>query len=264
MPLPVPTTSQSMDHAVAQPQKFTSPISLPERFQKFHLFGHPGSSAGPKRSDRLVRPSSVYSNTSSIEQLQDEEDQGRSGSSAQHTISYVGRRRITGPNGPLNRPQSYGGRPLSIGTFTSTLSSRSYSDDQVDRVNGLHSEPIVRGGLPFNGTATAQVVPSNHSNLSKSWVYTPGTGSESIQNPQEQLAEQLEEQQRQQEQEQPCPLQRIPQQLSHRPSTLSPSSTLVSDNLQEQIEQGSHESLAKSPAPGASVTSSRQDTYQSL
>ncbi|KAG0230956.1 hypothetical protein BGX31_005691 [Mortierella sp. GBA43] len=43
MGLPVPTTSQSMDHAMAQPQRFTSPMSLPERFQKFQMFGQPHS-----------------------------------------------------------------------------------------------------------------------------------------------------------------------------------------------------------------------------
>jgi len=165
-----PTTSQSMDHAVAQPQRITSPVSLPERFQKFNLFTHSGSNTLPRHADRLMRPNSAYSNASSIEQLQDDEDQGGDGSSGQHGISYVGRRRPTGLNGVQVRPQSYGGRPLSGGMFLPTSSSRSYSDEQLD---GLYGRSSI-GGMSFNGSSSP-----SPSRLSKSWLQPPGFGLES-------------------------------------------------------------------------------------
>ncbi|KAF9115803.1 hypothetical protein BGX27_006415 [Mortierella sp. AM989] len=83
---PVATISQSAAHAVAQPPIFISPVSLPERFQHFHSFSNSGSSFG--RSDDPERPNSVYSNTSSIEEVDEGVNHSGSGSSAQNNTSY--------------------------------------------------------------------------------------------------------------------------------------------------------------------------------
>ncbi|KAF9197647.1 hypothetical protein BGZ49_001822 [Haplosporangium sp. Z 27] len=219
---PVPTISQSTAHAIAQPPTFTSPVSLPERFQHFHSFNNPG--ANLTRSDHLERPHSVYSNTSSIEEVDEGEEHSGSGSSAQNSTSYVGRRRIMRPYSHQGQP---GGRPLSGGSFHSTLYQRNYSDDQINQSNGLYTGRPVSAGASFNGIPSARVAHSNQSNLSKSWVNS--------------LPSDIESGGSNSKQQQQRPISHHEQRLSHRSSTLSPSSTLVSDCLQEQTEQEYHE-----------------------
>ncbi|KAG0095332.1 hypothetical protein BGZ93_006033 [Podila epicladia] len=83
---PIPTTSQSSAYAMAQPQPYLSPLSLPERFQHFHSSGGPGShNFGSHRE----RPNSVCSNNSSIDEVDEGEEHSGSGSSAQNNTSYV-------------------------------------------------------------------------------------------------------------------------------------------------------------------------------
>ncbi|KAG0011482.1 hypothetical protein BGZ80_000646, partial [Entomortierella chlamydospora] len=236
---PIATISQSTAHAVAQPPTFVSPVSLPERFQHFHSFSNSGANLG--RLDRLERPNSVYSNTSSIEEVNEGEDQSGSGSSAQNRTSYLGRRRIMRNSRPQSQPGSYESRPLSGASFLSTSSQRDYSDDQIDQSNGPYSGRPVSWGASFNGMPSARSTQSNQSSLSKSWVYCQPSEVESEGSNCKPLpALPLQQPQPQQE-----------QQPSHR-SSLSPSSTLVSDSLQEKADQeyldNSHESLAKPSA----------------
>ncbi|KAI8598092.1 hypothetical protein EDD21DRAFT_197588 [Dissophora ornata] len=268
MPSPIPTTSQSTAHATAQPHSFVSPVSLPERFQHFHLFGNSGSNLGPSRADLLERPHSVCSNASSIEELDEGEDQSGSGSSVQNNTSYVGRRRIFRPTtGSYNNSQSAGyaaaRRPLSAGSFPSSSSRRNYSDDHLDQGNGLYGRTVL-GRASFNGTASARVVHSNHSSLSKSWVYSPPTESESGNGGDSgQQQQQRAEQQKSSGSSSGGGSGGVPQQR------LSPSSTLVSDNIQEQAEHDfldrSQESLTKSPpVPDTAMTTQGLATAQEL
>ncbi|KAG0334079.1 hypothetical protein BG004_000565 [Podila humilis] len=251
---PIPTTSQSSAYAMAQPQPYLSPLSLPERFQHFPPSGVPGSHGfGPYRE----RPNSVCSNTSSIDEVDEGEEHSGSGSSAQNNTSYVGRRRILRTMGQQHHHGSYEPRPPSIigssylaGSSHATSFShqspsptwKSYSDDQLD--HGIHNFAGNRSsiGSSFNGVSSLRTMPmSGQSGLSKSWVYSPiaavneneepGSVNDMPTPPQ---SVQVTQQQQQQQH----------RRLSHRTSTLSPSSTLVSDILHEQADE-SQETRAK-------------------
>ncbi|KAG0032424.1 hypothetical protein BGZ82_006555 [Podila clonocystis] len=182
---------------------YLSPLSLPERFQHFHSSGGSGShNFGSHRE----RPNSVCSNNSSIDEVDEGEEHSGSGSSAQNNTSYVG---------PFAHPPTW----------------KSYSDDQLDQNNhhSLHNTVGNRTstGASFNGSSSTRVVPvTGQSGLSKSWVYSPiAAVSESGESGSKPLPT--------------LPLSMVPQQrrLSHRTSTLSPSSTLVSDILHEQADE---------------------------
>ncbi|KAF9105716.1 hypothetical protein BGX29_011586 [Mortierella sp. GBA35] len=229
------TTSQSSTHAVAQPHTYVNPMSLPERFQHFYSHSNPGSSAGSFRSDRLERPNSVCSNTSSIEEVDEGDDQSGSGSSAQKNTSYIGRRRLlrNSSHQYSTNNNNVDGRPLSIGSYPNNPSRRSYGNELEEHANGIYGNKNVAGGASFSGLPSARVVPSGQSSLSKSWVYSGNPDMDSglasgSHSQQEQLG--------------------VPQnQGSYRTSTLSPSSTLVLDILQEQAEHGYKESFSKPP-----------------
>ncbi|KAF9202662.1 hypothetical protein BGZ49_007193 [Haplosporangium sp. Z 27] len=178
--------------------------SLPERFHNFHLHNGPPTGFG---SGRLERPNSVCSNTSSIDEV-DEGDEysghSGSGSSAQNNISYVGRRRLfqtTGQQqqqqqqqhqqqqlpqqqfsqyqqshphphhqgGYQHRPPSFTGLSGFAGYTMHPISiaptRRTYSDDQLDQGRV--------GPLSHATSSSARVLPTGHSGLSKSWVYSP-------------------------------------------------------------------------------------------
>ncbi|KAG0088577.1 hypothetical protein BGZ92_005982 [Podila epicladia] len=236
---PIPTTSQSSAYAMAQPQPYLSPLSLPERFQHFHSSGGPGShNFGSHRE----RPNSVCSNNSSIDEVDEGEEHSGSGSSAQNNTSYVGRRRILRTSMGQHHHGSYEPRPPSIvgssflaGSNTAPFAHpptwKSYSDDQLDQSNhhSLYNTVGNRSstGASFNGSSSARVVPmTGQSGLSKSWVYSPIAAvcenGESGSKPLPSLPQSMVPQQRR---------------LSHRTSTLSPSSTLVSDVLHEQADE---------------------------
>ncbi|KAF9421640.1 hypothetical protein BGZ76_003960 [Entomortierella beljakovae] len=217
---PVATTSQSAAHAIAQPLTYTSPVSLPERFQHIHSLNNTGSNS--TRSDQLERPTSVYSNSSSIEEIDEGEDHSGSGSSVNVNTNYIGRRRGLRAPGHQSQPGSYEGRPLSSSSYLSNSSRRNYSDDQIDQSNGPYNGRPLSGGASFCGVPSARVSQSNQSNLSRSWVYSLPSET-SLNGNSNHLT--------------PGQLPQHEQQLSHRSSTLSPSSTLVSDSLQDQAEQ---------------------------
>ncbi|KAI1304436.1 hypothetical protein EDD11_005097 [Mortierella claussenii] len=276
---PVATTSQSITHAVAQPHTFVSPMSLPERFQYFHSFSHSGSamSQGQRRPDFLERPNSAYSNSSSIEELDEDEDQSGSGFSAHASMNYAGRRRIfrsTGSQGDYSQSlsnsdskSSSSSRPLSAASFPSVVSSRrNDSDDHLDQTHH-GSGPYVNnrhlvGGVSFNGAVSARAVSSGHSNLSKSWVYLASTDAESggCHSQKHQESTHLQQKGRKEipldlDTQQTQLLKPSTQGLSHIVATLSPSSTLVPDSLREQGDYGyltgSGESLPKDSAARA-------------
>ncbi|KAF9430509.1 hypothetical protein BGZ94_006455 [Podila epigama] len=284
---PIPTTSHSSTYAMAQPQPYLSPLSLPERFQHFHSNSSPGGghNFGPHHRDR---PNSVCSNTSSIDEVDEGDEHSGSGSSAQNNTSYVGRRRILRTMGQQHHHGSYEPRPPSIvgasfltdagnGTHFASSSSagawKSYSDDQLDHThpygslsnnssssggggnggsslhhNGLtshtHHHPHTHGlyntagnraslgGASFSGASSARVVPAaGQSGLSKSWVYSPiaAVNENEASVSKHAITTTIA----------PQTIQAGPQQrrLSHRTSTLSPSSTLVSDTLHEQVNE---------------------------
>ncbi|KAF9543530.1 hypothetical protein EC957_000808 [Mortierella hygrophila] len=228
------TTSQSSTHAVAQPQTYVNPMSLPERFQHFYSHSSPGSSAGPFRSDRLERPNSVCSNTSSIEEVDEGDDLSGSGSSAQKNANYISRRRLlrhsTHQHSTNNNLDS---RPLSIGSYPNNPSRRSYGHELEEQSLGLYANKNVAGGASFGGLPSARVVPTGNSGLSKSWVYSGNPNADA------RLASGSHSQQEQ---------LNVPQNAgSYRTTTLSPSSTLVSDILQDQTEHGYKESFSKPP-----------------
>lgn len=225
---------------MAQPQPYLSPLSLPERFQHFHSSGGPGShNFGSHRE----RPNSVCSNNSSIDEVDEGEEHSGSGSSAQNNTSYVGRRRILRTSMGQHHHGSYEPRPPSIvgssflsGSNTAPFTHppptwKSYSDDQLDQNNHYSFYNTVGNrtstGASFNGSSSARVVPvTGQSGLSKSWVYSPiaavsengESGSKPLPTPPQSMVSQQ-------------------RRLSHRTSTLSPSSTLVSDILHEQADE---------------------------
>ncbi|KAF9125382.1 hypothetical protein BGW39_007434 [Mortierella sp. 14UC] len=227
------TTSQSSTYAIAQPQTYVNPMSLPERFQHFYSHSNPGPNAGPFRSDRLERPNSVCSNTSSIEEVDEGDDLSGSGSSAQKNTSYIGRRRLLRhSNHQHSTNNNLDGRPLSIGSYPNHPSRKSYGSELEDQSIGLYANKNAAGGVSFSGLPSARVVPANHSGLSKSWVYSGNPDADSG------LANGSYSQQQQEQ-------LNVPQNAasSYRTTTLSPSSTLVSDILQEQAEHGYKESF---------------------
>lgn len=238
-PIPIirspPTTSQSSTHAVAQPHTYVNPMSLPERFQHFYSHSNTGPSAGGSfRSERLERPNSVCSNTSSIEEVDEGDDQSGSGSSAQKNTSYIGRRRLlrksTHQHSTNNNLDS---RPLSIGSYPNNPSRRSYGNELEEQSIGLYANKNVAGGNSFSGLSNARVVPTGNSALSKSWVYPGNPNADAG------LASGSHSQQEQ---------LNVPHTAgSYRTTTLSPSSTLVSDILQDQAEHGYKESFSKPP-----------------
>ncbi|KAF9438936.1 hypothetical protein BGZ76_002935 [Entomortierella beljakovae] len=191
-PIPIIRSPSSTIPAQSQSHHVINPASLPERFQNFHL--HNGNFG----SNRLERPNSVCSNTSSIDEVDEGDEhsgQSGSGSSAQNNTSYVGRRRLFHATGQQqqqqqqqqlyqlhqsaqyqhshphshyqsvlqHRPPSFTGYPLNV-----TNNRHSYSDDQLDQTL------VGRLGATSNTTpSTSRVVPMGHSGLSKSWVYSP-------------------------------------------------------------------------------------------
>ncbi|KAF9570561.1 hypothetical protein EC968_001680 [Mortierella alpina] len=211
---PVATISQSTAHAVAQPQTFINPVSLPERFQHFHSFSQQGSSLGNSQPDRLERPTSVCSNTSSIEEV-DEGADGIGGScpgtAQRRSTSYSGRRRILRPTVHQRSSGSYEGRPLSMGSYPAAKAMfyPNASDDHLHQGQGqglYGPRTSIGGGGSFNGTASARVAPTVHSTLSKSWVYTApedaGSSGVDKKTPDQQEQQQVEQQQQQQQQQQ--------------------------------------------------------------
>ncbi|KAF9139258.1 hypothetical protein BG015_002116 [Linnemannia schmuckeri] len=227
------TTSQTSTHAVAQPQTYVNPMSLPERFQHFYSHSNPGPSAGSFRSDRLERPNSVCSNTSSIEEVDEGDDQSGSGSSAQKNTSYIGRRRLLRNSTHQHSTNNLNSRPLSVGSYPNNPSRRSYGNELEEQSLGLYVNKNVGGGTSFGGLPSARVVPTGHSSLSKSWVYSGNPDADAG------LASGSHSQQEQ---------LNVPQNAgSYRTTTLSPSSTLVSDILQDQVEHGYKDSFSKPP-----------------
>ncbi|KAG0046353.1 hypothetical protein BGZ89_005328 [Linnemannia elongata] len=228
------TTSQSSTHAVAQPQTYVNPMSLPERFQHFYSHSSPGPSAGPFRSDRLERPNSVCSNASSIEEVDEGDDLSGSGSSAQKNTSYIGRRRLLRHSTHQHSTNNnLDGRPLSVGSYPNNPSRRSYGNELEEQSLSLYANKNIAGGASFGGLPSARVVPTGNSGLSKSWIYSGNPDADAG------LASGSHSQQEQ---------LNVPQNAgSYRTTTLSPSSTLVSDILQDQPEHGYKEPFSKPP-----------------
>ncbi|KAF9923770.1 hypothetical protein FBU30_006178 [Linnemannia zychae] len=228
------TTSQSSTHAVAQPHTYVNPMSLPERFQHFYSHSNAGANPGSLRSDRLERPNSVCSNTSSIEEVDEVDDHSGSGSSTQKNTSYINRRRLLRNSSHQHSTNNnLDGRPLSMGSYPNHPSRRSYGNELEEHANSLYANKGVAGGASFGGLPSARVVPTGHSNLSKSWVYSgqPDVDSDVASGSHSQQ-EQLN----------------IPQNTgSYHTTTLSPSSTLVSDLLQDQTDHGCKDSFSKTP-----------------
>ncbi|KAF9189997.1 hypothetical protein BGZ51_009059 [Haplosporangium sp. Z 767] len=214
---PVPTISQSTAHAVAQPQTFVNPMSLPERFQHFHSYSQPEVNLTRSRGDRLERPNSMCSNASSIEEVDEGGEPNGSGASAQRNASYVGRRRILRPT---MQSGSYGGRPASTGSLPATFFQRNYSNDQLEQchaTNGANSSRVTR------------------SSLCKSWVYS--TAPTELGNSQEHQEQRQQQQAQAQLESQPLPPLPEPHQDSIATSSLSPSTTLISAINQEPTAQ---------------------------
>ncbi|KAG0232400.1 hypothetical protein BGW42_008191 [Actinomortierella wolfii] len=227
-PIPIlrsagPTTTYSDTYATAQPYVYNNhnpPMSLPERFQQF--YSHNASSGGLSSgghgyhphagANRLFnRPNSVCSNTSSIDEVDEGDENSGSGSSAQNNTSYIGRRRILYSAAKQYHHGSYEPRsaagsmtPSSMGAggsqYNNNFTRRTYSDDQLiehhhqqllqqQQQNGdgmapvyqhgnnsYSGRPMMKGGSPFNATNNTRVVSMQQSGLSKSWVYTMPEG----------------------------------------------------------------------------------------
>ncbi|KAG0048340.1 hypothetical protein BGZ83_006686 [Gryganskiella cystojenkinii] len=245
-----------------------NPMSLPERFHHFHhSYNGPGPNFGPGAASRLERPNSVCSNTSSIDEVDEGDEhsgQSGSGSSAQNTTSYVGRRRLFNqapqqqyhhhhqahhsqshqqqqyfqhPNQyqqhhqhSHSQPQQY---PHLQAIPMALQARRTYSDDQLH-----HDHPLYSSGTSLLGTSAERNGASNlrgHSGLSKSWVSTGGGST--ITSPSSpgviEIGSLSLQQQHQQTQPQTWLTQRRP-------------SALVSDVLHEQQDESSTETTPRS------------------
>ncbi|KAK3838100.1 MAG: kinase-like domain-containing protein [Linnemannia gamsii] len=91
---PIATPGHLGGHSQPQTQQVGgNPMSLPERFQHYHSYSGSVTNFG---SGRLERPTSVCSNSSSIDEGDEGEEYGTSSGSQTQSSTYSGRRRIFG------------------------------------------------------------------------------------------------------------------------------------------------------------------------
>ncbi|KAI1300677.1 hypothetical protein EDD11_006056 [Mortierella claussenii] len=204
---PIPIIRSPNSGSYQTPPHTVNPMSLPERFHNYHSYSGPSPNLGP---NRLERPNSVCSNTSSIDEVDEIDEhsgQSGSGSSAHNNTSYIGRRRLFNVTGQQqanqyhNHSQSLGqGQqhqylyshhhqqhqqpgysqrlPSSIGQSVSGVlphslpTRRTHSDDQLDQNTITSSRPV---STLYSGSASNSraAISMGHSGLSQSWVYSP-------------------------------------------------------------------------------------------
>lgn len=154
IPINIPIARSPMRAATpssTQSRVHTSPMSMPER---------PWS--GPNySSSQMARPLSVCSNSSSIDEAdEDDERSGYSGSSAPSNTSYIGRRRLFHLAGQrIGSQNQLSSSSTDLGQGGAGT-RRGYSSDQLEVGS---NRVVVQNGRP---------VLSGHSNLSRSWVFS--------------------------------------------------------------------------------------------